>query len=65
MKLVYVGQPYDRLFPPVQNSIGLIVYNTALHLSNSLHITVYGIHYRDDRVPADLPFALRLAPVRR
>lgn len=39
MKLVYVGQPYDRLFPPVQNSIGLIVYNTALHLSNSLHIT--------------------------
>ncbi|QKN17589.1 glycosyltransferase family 4 protein (plasmid) [Sinorhizobium meliloti WSM1022] len=65
MKLVYVGQPYDRLFPPVQNSIGLIVYNTALHLSNSLHITVYGRHYRDDRVPADLPFALRRAPVRR
>ncbi|TIM10724.1 glycosyltransferase family 4 protein [Mesorhizobium sp.] len=65
MKLVYVGQPYDRLFPPVQNSIGLIVYNTALRLGEGLQITLYGKHYRDDTVPADLPFAVRRAAVRR
>lgn len=65
MKLVYVGQPYDRLFPPVQNSIGLIVYNTALRLGEGLQITLYGKHYRDDTVPADLPFAVRRAAARR
>jgi glycosyltransferase involved in cell wall biosynthesis len=65
MKLVYVAQPYDRLFPPVQNSIGLIVYNTALRLGEGLQITLYGKHYRDDTVPADLPFAVRRAPALR
>lgn len=65
MKLVYVGQPYDRLFPPVQSSIGLIVCNTALRLSENLHVTVYGKYHRDDRVPADLPFVFRRAPARR
>lgn len=65
IKLAYVAQPYDRLFPPVQNSIGLIVCNTALRLSENLQITVYGKRHRDDQVPPGLPFALRRAPALR
>jgi len=65
MKLVYVGQPFDRFFPPVQNSIGLIVYYTALELSRVADIALYGRYYRDDVVPGDLPFEIRRIPVLR
>jgi glycosyltransferase involved in cell wall biosynthesis len=64
MKLVIIAQPFDRFFPPVQNSIGLIVYNTAARLSDRLRISLYGKRYRDDAVPAGLPFLVRLAPAR-
>ena len=59
MKLVYVGQPYDRFFPPVQNSIGLIIYYTALELGGSVSIIVYGKRYRDEVTPGNLPFKVR------
>lgn len=65
MKVVCVSQPYDRLFPPVQNSIGLIVYNTAVQLSGEVAVGVYGRHYPDDPVPDDLPFGVRRLPVLR
>lgn len=63
MKVVYVSQPYDLLFPPVQNSIGLIVYHTAVRLSREVAIRVYGRHYSDDPVPDDLAFRVRRLPV--
>ena len=59
MKVVYVGQPFDRFFPPVQNSIGLIVYYTALELAGHIDITLYGKHFRDDVLPERLPFNVR------
>jgi glycosyltransferase involved in cell wall biosynthesis len=59
MKLVYVGQPYDRFFPPEQNSIGLIVYYTALELGRSIAITLYGKEHPTDVAPAGLPFSVR------
>jgi glycosyltransferase involved in cell wall biosynthesis len=65
VKLVYVSQPFDRLFPPVQNSIGLIVYYTALELSRHFEIAIYSKYYRDDTLPGDLPFAVRRFPVWR
>jgi glycosyltransferase involved in cell wall biosynthesis len=64
MKLVYVSQPYDRLFPPEQNSIGLIVYYTALELGRSIAITLYGKDHPTDIAPEGLPFSVRRLPVR-
>jgi glycosyltransferase involved in cell wall biosynthesis len=63
MKLVYVSQPYDRLFPPEQNSIGLIVYYTALELGRSIAITLYGKDHATDIAPEGLPFTVRRLPV--
>jgi glycosyltransferase involved in cell wall biosynthesis len=64
MKLVYVSQPYDRFFPPEQNSIGLIVYYTALELGRSIAITLYGKDHPTDIAPEGLPFSVRRLPVR-
>lgn len=64
MKLVYVGQPYDRFFPPEQNSIGLIVYYTALELGRSIAITLYGKDHPTDIAPDGLPFSVRRLSVR-
>ena len=63
MKLAYVSQPYDRFFSPVQNSIGLIVYYTALQLGGRAVITLYGKHHRHEIVPSHLPFEFRAIPV--
>ncbi len=63
MKLVYVGQPYDRFFPPQQNSIGLIVYYTALELGRSIPIKLYGRYNSNDATPEGLPFEVRRIPV--
>ncbi len=65
MKLVYVSQPYDRFFPPEQNSIGLIVYHTALQLGRSAGITLYGKDHPDDVAPEGVPFSIRRIPVLR
>ena len=42
MRVAFVNQPYDRVVPPGQNSIGLIVYNTALELAGRVEVTVFG-----------------------
>lgn len=65
MKLAFVGQPFDRFFAPAQNSIGLILYYTALELARRAEVTIYGKRYRDDSPPADLPFSFTSFPVTR
>jgi glycosyltransferase involved in cell wall biosynthesis len=41
MKVALVTQPYDGVLPPRQNSIGLILYHTALELARSAEVHVY------------------------
>lgn len=41
MKVAYVTQPYDGVLPPRQNSIGLIIYNTALEVARSAQVRLY------------------------
>ena len=41
MKVAYVTQPHDAVLPPRQNSIGLIIYNTALEVATSAQVTLY------------------------
>lgn len=65
MKLVFVGQPYDSFFPPSQNSIGLIVYYTAVELGRRIGITLYGKHHRNQVIPDGLPFKVRGISVER
>jgi glycosyltransferase involved in cell wall biosynthesis len=65
VKIALVSQAYDRLFPPSQNSIGLIAYYTALEIARHADVAVYGRHYRDDVLPAALPFSFARLPVSR
>lgn len=58
MKLAFVSQPFDRLFPPSQNSIGLIVYYSALEMARRADVTVYGKRYGDDVPSQALPFSV-------
>ncbi|MBL0351994.1 MAG: glycosyltransferase family 4 protein [Dechloromonas sp.] len=56
MKVAYVTQPYDGVLPPRQNSIGLIVYNTALEVARSAQVTLY-LRPVDGSTPTEnLPF---------
>jgi glycosyltransferase involved in cell wall biosynthesis len=41
VKVAYVTQPYDSVLPPRQNSIGLIIYNTALEVARAAQVTLY------------------------
>jgi glycosyltransferase involved in cell wall biosynthesis len=41
VKVAYVTQPHDAVLPPRQNSIGLIIYNTALEVASSAQVTLY------------------------
>ncbi|MCB0058294.1 MAG: glycosyltransferase family 4 protein [Caldilineaceae bacterium] len=41
MKIAYVTQPHDAILPPRQNSIGLIIYNTALEVARAAQVTLY------------------------
>ncbi len=41
MKIAYVTQPHDAILPPRQNSIGLIIYNTALEVARVAQVTLY------------------------
>jgi glycosyltransferase involved in cell wall biosynthesis len=60
MKVAFVTQPFDGVLPPHQNSIGLIVYNTALEVARQAEVTVYGKRRDDYQVPADLPFRMSM-----
>lgn len=41
MNVAFVAQPFDSVLPPDQNSIGLIIYNTAVRLAQQADVTVY------------------------
>jgi glycosyltransferase involved in cell wall biosynthesis len=56
MKIGLVAQPADGVLPPRQNSIGLIVYNSAVELSASADVTIFLKDRPDINGAADLPF---------
>jgi spore coat protein SA len=41
MKISFVSQPFDRVTPPVMNSIGIWTYETARRLAQANQVTVY------------------------
>jgi glycosyltransferase involved in cell wall biosynthesis len=56
MNIAFVNQPYDRVVPPGQNSIGLIVYNTALELAGRARLMVYAKEAYNGGAKNALPF---------
>lgn len=42
MKIAFINQPYDQVLPPGQNSIGLIVFNTAVELAKTEQVSLVG-----------------------
>ena len=59
MRVAFVNQPYDRVMPPGQNSIGLIVYKTALAMAGDVDVTLYGAYSHNPHPPDDSPFEFR------
>lgn len=59
MKLAIISQPYDRVFAPSQNSIGLIIYYTALEISRNIDVVVYTRYFRECVNPSNIPFAVK------
>ena len=53
-----VTQPYDGVLPPNQNSIGLIVYNTALEMARDAQVTLYAKRRREAPPTAEVPFRM-------
>lgn len=58
MKAAFVVQPYDNIFPPTQNSIGLIAYNTAIEMGRQIDLTLYGKRKSGIEAQNDLPFRI-------
>lgn len=58
MKVAIVTQPYDKLIPPDQSSMGLVAYNTAIEMARENEVTVYGRRRPGFETPHDLPFAI-------
>lgn len=59
MRVAFVNQPYDRVLPPRQNSIGLIVYNTAVEVARHRPVIVYGSRRSNEHGQEGLPFQMR------
>ena len=58
MKVNFVTQPYDGVLPPNQNSIGLIVYNTAFEMAREAQVTLYAKQRSAAPPAADVPFRM-------
>jgi len=54
MKIAFVNQPFDRILPPLQNSIGICTYGLARSLANFADVIVYGNRELHEDVPSDL-----------
>ncbi len=54
MKIAFVVQPFDGIIPPYQNSIGLIIYNSARILAEKASVTVYYPRRRKEHILQDL-----------
>lgn len=63
MNIAFVNQPYDRVVPPGQNSIGLIVYNTAVALAGAADVTLYANERPNGESIDGLPFRLKTTQV--
>lgn len=61
MKVAFVTQPYDSVLPPRQNSIGLIIYNTALEVARSAQVTLYLRKGADSAPTEGMPFKFAYA----
>lgn len=53
MKIALVNQPFDRILPPLQNSIGICTYGLARALANFADVIVYGSRELHTDVPID------------
>lgn len=53
MKIAFVNQPFDRILPPLQNSIGICTYGLACSLANFADVIVYGSRDLHKDVPPD------------
>lgn len=53
-----VAQPFDAVLPPRQNSIGIVVYNTAIELSRTADVDVILKHEYNELTDASLPFGV-------
>ena len=62
MNIALVAQPFDSVLPPDQNSIGLIIYNTARSLAARADVTVYVPAGQSDEQPRDVD-GIRIVPV--
>jgi glycosyltransferase involved in cell wall biosynthesis len=43
MKIAFVSQPFDRIMPPYQNSVGACTHGVARTLANFAEVFIYGI----------------------
>ena len=59
MKLAFVNQPYDRVLPPRQNSIGLIVYRTAMQMARHTDVAIYANRRLAGGADSQVPFGMR------
>src|SRR5690348_12629953 len=67
MKIAFVNQPFDRILPPLQNSIGVCTYGLARALANFADVIVYGNRDLHKDVPRDVTedgIRLRFLPSR-
>ena len=64
MRVALVAQPYDSVLPPRQNSIGLVLYHTAIELSRQADVTLYAKHGPGPDGRNDLPFLPVFVPGR-
>lgn len=53
MKIAFVNQPFDRILPPLQNSLGICTYGAARALAKFADVVVYGNRDLHEDVPAD------------
>jgi glycosyltransferase involved in cell wall biosynthesis len=78
MKIAFVNQPFDMVFPPCQNSLGIWTYEVARGLTHSCDVIVYsrgnqspiraeydeaGVQYRNTAVGADQSLVKLISPL--
>ena len=54
MKIAFVNQPFDRILPPLQNSVGVCTYGLARPLAKFANVIVYGSRDLHKDAPQDL-----------
>ncbi|HEX6545370.1 MAG TPA: glycosyltransferase family 4 protein [Bryobacteraceae bacterium] len=54
MKIAFVSQPLDVVFPPYQNSVGACTYGLARALAKSCEVVVYGLKNMRADVPSEV-----------